>query len=198
MWNEEKLFNSQKFIDIKTTFFFIQQRVRRIEEKLKNKFMYAVMTREIEVINVDNRADVTTTLSQRKVVEEQRRFKTFLIKINNSKKKIDTKLTHIKNILKKVERALNNAHKLIKLRCFSSSDLEFQMTICENKKKAVAELNWTKTIARSTQSLQRNYVVIAHDVRMRNVDVINQSQVIKNLTIQNVRIHKELRITKIV
>ena len=76
------------------------------------------MTREIEMINVDNRADVTTTLSQRKVVEKQRRLKTFLIKINNSKEKIDTKLTHIKNILKKTERALNNAHKLIKLRRF--------------------------------------------------------------------------------
>ena len=72
------------------------------------------------------------------------------------------------------------------------------MTICENKKKAVAKLNWTKTIARSTQSLQRSYVVIAHDVRMRNVNVINQSQTIKDLTIQNVKIHKNLKITKIV
>ena len=32
---------------------------------------------------------------------------------------------------------------------------------------------------------------------MRNVDVINQSQAIKDFTIQNVRIHKDLRITKI-
>ena len=59
------------------------------------------MTREAEITNVGNRAGVTTALSQRKVVEEQRRLKTFLIKINNSKKKIDTKLIHIKNILKK-------------------------------------------------------------------------------------------------
>ena len=45
------------------------------------------MAREAEMINVGNKADVTTTLSQRKVVEEQKRLKTFLIKINNSKKK---------------------------------------------------------------------------------------------------------------
>ena len=107
-------------------------------------------------------------------------------------------MIHIKNILKKRERALNNTHKLIELRRFFSSDLEFQMTICENKKKVVAKLNWTKTIAKSTQPLQRNYAVIAHDVRMRNVDVINQSQAIKNLTTQNVRIYKNLKITKIV
>ena len=116
-----------------------------------------------------------TTLSQRKIVEKQRKLKLFLIKINNSKKKVDTKLTHIKNILKKTKRALNNAHKSIKLRRLSLSDLEFQMTTCENKKKVVAELNWTKIIAKSIQSLQQNYVVIAHDVRMRNVDIINQS-----------------------
>ena len=103
--------------------------------------MYAAITRETEMINVGNRAGATTALSQRKIVEKQRRLKTFLIKINNPKKKIDKKLTHIKNILKNAERALNNAYKLIELRRFSSSDLEFQMTTCENKKKAVAELN---------------------------------------------------------
>ena len=154
------------------------------------------MTRKAEIINVDNRAGVTTALSQRKIVKKQRRLKTFLIKISNPKKKIDTKLTHIKNILKKTERALNDAHKLIELRRFFSNDLEFQMTICENKKKIVAKFNWTKTIAKSIQSLQRNYVVIAYNVRMRNVDVINQNQIIKNFTIQNVRIHKDLEITK--
>ena len=93
------------------------------------------------MINVDNKANVITTLSQRKIVEEQRKLKIFLIKINNLKKKVDMKLIHIKNILKKTERALNNAHKLIKLRRFSSSDLKFQMTICENKKRAVTEFN---------------------------------------------------------
>ena len=138
--------------------------MRRIKKKLKNKLTYVTMTRETEMINVGNRADVTTTLSQRKVVEKQRRLKTFLIKISNPKEKIDTKLTHIKNILKKTEHTLNNAYKLIELRRFSSNDLKFQITICENKKKVVAML-----------PLQRNYVVIAHNVRMRNVDVINQS-----------------------
>ena len=44
------------------------------------------MTREAEMINVDNKTDVITTLLQRKIVEKQRRFKTFLIKINNLKK----------------------------------------------------------------------------------------------------------------
>ena len=61
--------------------------MRRIEKKLKNKPTYVIITRRIEIINVDNRADVTTTLSQRKIVEKQSRLKIFLIKINNSKKK---------------------------------------------------------------------------------------------------------------
>ena len=125
--------------------------MRRIEKKLKNKLTYATMTRETEMINVGNKADVITALSQRKIVEKQKKLKICLIKINNSKKKFDTKLIHIKNILKKTERALNDVHKLIKLRRLSSNDLEFQMTICENKKKIVAKLNWTKTIAKSTQ-----------------------------------------------
>ena len=118
--------------------------MRRIEKKLKNKPTYAAITRKTEMINVDNKADVITTLSQRKVVEEQKRLKIFLIKINNSKKKVDTKLTHIKNILKKTERALNNAHKLIKLRRFFSNDLEFQITICKNKKKNSREVQLNK------------------------------------------------------
>ena len=99
--------------------------MRRIKKKLKNKFTYAVITRKIKIINVDNKANVIMILSQCKIVEKQRKFKFFLIKINNSKKKIDTKLIHIKHILKKAERALNNAHKLIKLRRFFSNDLEF-------------------------------------------------------------------------
>ena len=115
--------------------------MRRIKEKLINKLTYATMTRKTEMINVNNRADVTTTLSQRKIVEKQKKLKTFLIKINNSKKKVDTKLTHIKNILKKTERILNDAHKSIELQRLSSNNLEFQITICENKKKIVAELN---------------------------------------------------------
>ena len=53
-------------------------------------------------------------------------------------------MIHIKNILKKTERALSDAHKLIELRRFSSNDSEFQMTICENKKKNRREIQLNK------------------------------------------------------
>lgn len=76
-------------------------------------------------------------------------------------------------------------------------DLEFQMASSEDKQKAEAAPNWIKVVAGWAKVQRRLYGVVAHGVRISNIDVNNQKETIQKIITQYARLHKKSKIKKI-
>lgn len=174
----------------------MQQSIDKLEKKMDNKSTYAaVVSRGAEHAPM-TRLSVNNNNVTR-VMEEQRKLRTLRVCVTDPKDKVNVRLEHIKDLLDKASRALREGGKPAGLRRLPSGDLEFQMATVQDRQKAEGKTNWTKVIAGTAQMKRRRYGVIAHGVRMINVNTNNQSQSIQRLIAQNTRIHKNLSINKV-
>ena len=83
-------------------------------------------------------------------------------------------MEHTKNILNKFGRVMDGERKPAELRRLPFGDLEVQTTSLENKRWAENHSDWTKAIAAFAGIIKRSYGVLAHGVRMTDINTINQ------------------------
>ena len=132
-----------------------------------------------------------------KTMEEKRKLKTTILRVSNPKEKVDVRMTTTKDLLDEIGAVMGDEKKPTALRRLPSGDLEVHMASVADRKWAENTNEWKQAVAGSANTIRRTYAVMAHGVRMANVDTTNQGEAIKRLTLQNKRIHRELRIIRV-
>lgn len=143
------------------------------------------------------RGDVNTSTAQTatNALENKHKLKTLVVRVNNQKEAADLRLVQPKDALDRIQRALGTrGDKVAAIWRLPSGDLELHMAAVEDKEWMKQETAWTKVVAASAAVVRRSDAVMAHGVRVANVDTTNQGEAIKKLTLQNNRIHTGLRI----
>lgn len=185
----------KNFAELADTLADMKSGIARMESKLDKKDSYASVAKN--AAKSSYQAGSTQTITTKRALEDERKLRTCVVSVADPKEKANVRLEHTKDLLDKVNRAIGQDGKPAGVRRLQSGDLEFQMASVTDRKKMEAEAGWTKVIAGSASVRRRTYAVMAHGVRMSNINMNDQGAAISGLIAQNKSLHKDLRITKV-
>lgn len=185
----------KNFADLANTLSDLKKGMDRVEGKLDKKASYASIAQN--AAKSSYQAGSPPRITAKRAMEDERKLRTCVVSVADPKEKANVRLEHTKDLLDKVTRAIGQDGKPAGVRRLQSGDLEFQMTSIADRKKMETEAGWTKVIAGSAQVRRRTYAVMAHGVRMENINMNDQGAAISGLIAQNRSLHKDIRITKV-
>lgn len=183
-------------VEIKQTLVMLGKSIKKLEAKVDKKPTYAQAAQTTAAAPVASRTRQVNTTAMRNM-EESRKMKSLIVRITNVKEKEAFRLEHIKDVLHKLGRAMGEERKPAGIRRLPSGDVELQMTSVENKRWAENHTDWIKALAVSAEVTRRTYAVMAHAVRVADIDTSNQTEAIKCILQQNTKMHKNASITRV-
>ena len=100
----------------------------------------------------------------------------------------------IKNLTDDLREKYEN---VIEINRLISDDIRVFIRSAKIENNLQKDAEWITIIAFSTILWKRIYKIMMHDVRVKDVNTINQTHIIERLTQHNSRLYEELKITKI-
>lgn len=199
IWSFEKDHNvitgPEGDVEVKQTLIKLGKSIKQLEAKIEKKPTYA-QAAQAAVGPVAPRArPVESAASQN--IKDLRKWKTIVVKITNAKEKEAFRTEHVKDILDKLDRAMGSDRKPVGARRLPSGDLELHMVSAESRRWAESHPDWTKALAASAEITPRRYAVMAHAVRVADVNTVNQAEAIKSILEQNSKMHKNASIARV-
>jgi hypothetical protein len=189
----------QKLININRKFERIESNIFKTKTNIE---IYAIAIKIEDLTNVD----VTTTAerslnvftTQQKIFTKIRKKKTMMIKINNETKKIIIQIMIIKDLMQKLKTIEKKKKDILSIKRLLSDDLKLLARFEKTKERMKQDKEFLHNITFLTTAMRRTYVVLAHNVRMSNVNTFNQQKVINQIVKQNSSLHKNLNIVRVV
>ena len=121
-----------------------------------------------------------------------------MIKIMNRRKIEEIQKKLIEQILQKIADVLTDQRNLIVSLCKLSSDDIFLHAISSDAQTNLKKTQtWAKEIASSTCIARRIFAVLTHEIHT-TIDMNNQKKIIERLIKDNVRLHENLKVLRIV
>ncbi len=184
----------------------INRKLERIESNIfktkTNIEIYAVAIKIEDLTDFDvtttARRDLDVSTTQQKTLTEIRRKKTMMIKINNEAKKTIIRIMIIKDLMQKLKTIEKKKKNILSIKRLLSDDLKLLARFEKTKERIKQDRKLLHDITSSTTAMRRTYVVLAHDVRMSNVNTFNQQTIINQIVKQNSSLHKDLNIVRVV
>ncbi len=121
-----------------------------------------------------------------------------MIKINNETKKIIIRIMIIKDLMQKLKMIEKKKRNILSIKRLLNDDLKLFARFEKTKERMKQNKKFLHDITSSTTAMRRTYVVLAHDVRMSNVNTFNQQTAINQIVKQNSSLHKDLNIVRII
>ena len=87
--------------------------------------------------------------------------------------------------------------KTTKIRRLSSDNIRVHTRLKNTKNELQDSSEWTKKIIVSAIIQRRTYTVLTREIKIKNVDIFNQKNVIRQLIEINTRLHVDLKIEKL-
>jgi hypothetical protein len=191
--------------DMRQKLININRKLERIESNIfKTKTNIEIYAVAIKIENLTD-VDVTTTArrnldvlsTQQKTLTKIRRKKTMMIKINNEAKKTVIRIMIIKDLMQKLKTIEKKEKDILSIKRLFSDDLKLLARFEKTRKRMKQDKKFLHDITLSTTAMRRIYVVLAHDVRMSNVNTFNQQKIINQIVKQNSSLHKDLNIVRV-
>jgi Mg2+ and Co2+ transporter CorA len=192
--------------DMRQKLININKKLERIKSNIfKTKTNIEIYAIAIKTENLTD-VDVTTTArrnlnvltTQQKIFTEIKKKKTIMIKINNETKKSIIRIMIIKDLMQKLKTIEKKKKDILSIKRLLSDDLKLLARFEKTKERMKQDKELLHDITLSTTAMRRTYVVLAHDVRMSNVNTFNQQKVINQIVKQNSSLHKDLNIVRVV
>jgi hypothetical protein len=152
------------------------------------------------------KAKITSTKREQHVVEEEqqkiltkiKKKKTLMIKINNEKKKIIIKNMLIKNFMQKIIIMKKRKKDVLSIKRLFNENLKLLASFEETRTRIKKNLTLMNDITLFATIVRRTYVFLTHNMRLNNVNTLNQQKNIKNIIKQNNILHKDLNIVRVI
>ncbi len=168
--------------DMRQKLININKKLERIESNIfKTKTDIEIYAIAIKIENLTD-VDVTTTArrdlnvftTQQKIFTEIRKIKTMMIKINNETKKTIIRIMIIKDLMQKLKTIEKKKRNILSIKRLLNDDLKLLARFEKTKEKMKQNRELLHDITFSMTAIRRTYAVLAHDVRMINVNTFNQ------------------------
>jgi uncharacterized pyridoxamine 5'-phosphate oxidase family protein len=121
-----------------------------------------------------------------------------LIKINNEAKKTIIRIMIIKDLMQKLKTIEKKKRNILSIKRLLNDDLKLLARFEKTKKRMKQYKKLLHDITFSTTAMRRTYVVLAHHVRMSNVNTFNQQKAINQIVKQNSSLLKNLNIVRVI
>jgi hypothetical protein len=120
-----------------------------------------------------------------------------MIKINDVIEKTLFRSMIIKDLMQKLTIVKKRKKDILSMKRLLSDDLKLLTSTKKTKKRMKKNRALTYDISFFATTMRRTYIVLAHDMRMKVINVVNQQKVINHIVKQNLSLHKDMNIVKI-
>ncbi len=163
---------------------------------------YAIATKT----RTQRKAESTTTIiiasynniNQQRQLEKVKREKTLIFKIREQKKKNSLRALFVKKLMKRLQRVEKMKNDVMTTRRLFSENVKIITRSEKAKNRLTISNSLMKHVASSAYATLRTFEVLAHDVRVIDVQTINQQKIIQRIERQNEVLHSNLRIARVV
>jgi hypothetical protein len=104
----------------------------------------------------------------------------------------------VKKLMKHLQRIEKIKRNVLTTRHLSSEDVKMMTRIEKIKNKMTINEIFAKNIVSSTYIIRRTFEILTHDVRVIDVQTINQQKTIRRIKKQNEFFHSRLKIIKMI
>jgi hypothetical protein len=103
-----------------------------------------------------------------------------------------------KELMKRLQRAKNTKNDVLTTCCLSSKDVKMMTRTKKIKKRVIINETFAKSNVSSTYIMRRTFKMLTHDVRIVDVQTINQQKTTCKIEKQNEALLSRLKIFKII
>ncbi len=184
----------------------INIRLNNIERNTAKIFItlifYAVATKT----NAQREIDVTTTtiitsynnINQQKQLKKVKRKKTLIFKIKEQNEKNNLRMLFVKKLIERLQRAEKIKEDVMTTKRLFNENVKLITRSKKIKNRLIINNFLMKNVASSTYATSRIFEILTHEMRMIDVQMSNQQEIIRRIEKQNETLHSNLRIAKII
>jgi hypothetical protein len=163
--------------------------------------IYAIVTKTESMQSFEFTIVIIATynnINQQRQLKKIKREKRMIFKIKEQKKKENLRMLSTKKLMKRLQRTEKTKSDVLTTRRLSNEDVKMMTRTRKIKKRVIINETFARNIASSTYIMRRTFEVLIHDVRVVDVQTINQQKTIRRIEKQNEALHSRLKIVKIV
>ncbi len=121
-----------------------------------------------------------------------------IFKIREQKKKENLRMLSTKKLMKRLQKIEKTKNDVLTTRHLSSENVKMMTRTEKIKKCIIISEIFAKNIASSTYIMRKTFEMLIHDVRVVDVQTINQLKTICKIEKQNEALHSKLKIVRII
>ncbi len=192
---------NQIFLALKEMNIRLNNLERNIAKITSTLFIYAIVTKTKSMQSVEFTIVIIATynnINQQRQLKKIKRERRMIFKIREQKKRENLRMLSTKELMKRLQRAEKTKSDVLTTRRLSSEDVKMMTRTKKIKKRVIISEIFAKSIASSTYIMRRTFEMLTHDVRVVDVQTINQQKTIRRIEKQNEALHSKLKIVRIV
>jgi hypothetical protein len=163
--------------------------------------IYAIVTKTKSMQNVEFTIVIIVTynnMNQQRQLKKIKRERRVIFKIKEQKKRENLRMLSTKELMKCLQRAEKTKNDVLTTRRLSSENVKMMTRTEKIKKRVIINEIFARNIASSTYIMRRTFEMLTHDVRVVDVQTINQQKIIRKIEKQNEALHSKLKIVKVI
>jgi hypothetical protein len=192
---------SQIFLALKEINIRLNSLERNTAKTTSTLFIYANVTKTKSMQSVESTIVIIATynnINQQRQLKKTKRERKVIFKIKEHKKRESLKMLTTKELMKRLQRAEKTKNDVLTTRRLSSEDVKMMTRTKKIKKRVIISETFARSIASSTYIMRRTFEMLTHDVRVVDVQTINQQKTIRRIKKQNEALHSKLKIVRII
>jgi hypothetical protein len=163
--------------------------------------IYANVTKTKNMQSVEFTIVIIATynnINQQRQLKKTKRERRVIFKIKEHKKRKNLRVLTTKELMKRLQRIEKTKNDVLTTRRLSSEDVKMMTRTKKIKKRVIISEILAKSIVSSTYIMRRTFEMLIHDVRVVDVQTINEQKTIRRIEKQNEALHSRLKIVRVV
>jgi hypothetical protein len=192
---------NQLFLTLREMNIRLKSLERNIAKIIFTLSIYAIVTKTESLQSLEFTIVIIATynnINQQRQLKKIKREKRIIFKIREQKTRESLRVLTTKELMKRLQRAEKTKSDVLTTRRLSIEDVKMMTRTNKIKKRVVINEIFAKSIASSTYIMQRTFEVLTHDVRVVDVQMINQQKRIRKIEKENEVLHSKMKIVKII
>jgi hypothetical protein len=192
---------NQIFLALKEMNIRLNNLERNIAKITSILFIYAIVTKTKSMQNVEFMIVIIATynnINQQRQLKKIKRKKRMIFKIKKQKNRKNLRMLSTKKLMKRLQKIEKTKNNVLTTRHLSSEDVKMMTRTKKIKKRVIINESFAKSIVSSTYIMRRTFEMLIYNVRVVDVQTINQQKMIRKIEKQNEALHSKLKIIKII
>ncbi len=137
-------------------------------------------------------------INQQRQLKKAKREKTLVFKIREQSEKNSLRMLFVKKLIERLQRVEKIKENVMTTRRLLSENVKLITRSKKTKNRLTINNSLMKNVAPSAYAVPRTFGILAHEVRVIDVQTNNQQEIIRRIEKQNETLHSSLRIVKVI